>query len=507
MTAGTRRTTAADREDLASASELSPGTAGIAVDERLPKRAKLIIGLLLASAFVVILNETIMGVALPSLIRDLGITAATAQWLTTAYLLTMAIIIPTTGQVLQRFGTKSVFIAAMTLFTLGTLLAAVAPGFEVLLAGRVVQASGTALMIPLLMTTVLTFVPASRRGRMMGLISIVIAVAPAVGPTLSGLILNSLSWRWLFIVVLPIALVALVLGAILITDVTETSRSRFDVLSILLAAVGFGGLIFGLSSLGEAAAGEVLLPPAVPVAVGALALVVFVLRSLALQKRDRALMDLRPFLSRAFSISTLLVIVSMATLFGSLILLPIYLQDVLGLDTLQTGLTLLPGGVAMGVAAPIVGRLFDRFGPKPLVTPGAVLLSASLWGLTTVTETTDVALVIAVHVALNIGLGFMLTPLLTSALGSLPTNLYSHGSAIVNTLQQVAGAAGTALFITLMTTGIVAATTAGSDAVAAQVSGVHTAFVWGAWISLVPVLLSLLVPRPAAVDRSLMPAH
>ena len=143
----------------------------------------------------------------------------------------------------------------------------------------------------------------------------------------------------------------------------------------------------------------------------------------------------------------------------------------------------------MGVAAPIVGRLFDRFGPRPLVTPGAVLLSASLWGLTTVDERTDVALVIGIHVALNIGLGFMLTPLLTSALGSLPKNLYSHGSAIVNTLQQVGGAAGTALFITLMTTGTVAATAGGSDATAAQVAGVHTAFIWGACISIIPVLL------------------
>ncbi|WP_082454655.1 MULTISPECIES: MDR family MFS transporter [unclassified Frigoribacterium] len=507
MTAETRHGTPADASGLEPTAEISRGTTDPERDERLPKRAKLIIGLLLASAFVVILNETIMGVALPSLIRDLGITASTAQWLTTAYLLTMAIIIPTTGQVLQRFGTKSVFIAAMTLFTLGTLIAAVAPGFPVLLAGRVVQASGTALMIPLLMTTVLTFVPASRRGRMMGLISIVIAVAPAVGPTISGLILNSLSWRWLFIVVLPIALVALVLGSLLITDIAETRKTRFDVLSILLAAVGFGGLIFGLSSLGEAAGGEVHLPPVVPVAVGVLALVAFVLRSFSLQKQDRALMDLRPFRTRAFTISTLLVIVSMATLFGSLILLPIYLQDVLGLDTLQTGLTLLPGGVAMGVAAPIVGRLFDRFGPRPLVTPGAVLLSASLWGLTTVDERTDVALVIGIHVALNVGLGFMLTPLLTSALGSLPKNLYSHGSAIVNTLQQVGGAAGTALFITLMTTGTVAATAGGSDATAAQVAGVHTAFIWGACISIIPVLLSLLVRRPTGIDRSDMPAH
>jgi DHA2 family lincomycin resistance protein-like MFS transporter len=465
-------------------------------DGPLEPRVKLVIALLLASTFVVILNETIMSVALPSLILDLDITAATAQWLTTGFLLTMAIIIPTTGQILQRFSTRSVFITAMSLFSAGTLLAAAAPGFPVLLTARIIQASGTALMIPLLMTTVLTFVPASRRGQMFGLISIVIAVAPAVGPTVSGLILNSLSWRWMFIIVLPIALIALILGTILVRNISETRKVRFDFISIALAAVGFGGLIFGLSSIGEAAAGEAPVEPWIPVVIGVLALAAFVYRSTKLQVQDRALMDLRPFRNRVFTISLILILVSFAALFGSLILLPIYLQDVLGLSTLQTGLMLLPGGVAMGVAAPIVGRLFDRFGPRPLVIPGAFVLSASLWGMTMLDANSPVGLVIAIHIALNVGLGFMLTPLLTSALGSLPKNLYSHGSAIINTLQQVAGAAGTALFITLLTTGTAGALADGAEALPAMVTGVHTAFLWGAFISLIPIVLSFFVKRP-----------
>ena len=460
-------------------------------------RTKTVIGLLLVSSFVVILNETIMSVALPRLMADLSITAATAQWLTTGFMLTMAVVIPATGFLLQRFSMRSLFIAAMSLFSTGTLLAALAPGFEALLAGRIVQASGTAIMIPLLMTTVLNTVPAHKRGRIMGTISIVIAVAPAIGPTVSGLILNVLDWRWMFWLVLPIALLSLVLGALKVQNLTETRRVPFDVLSIILSTFAFGGLIFGLSSIGEAAAGEAPMPLWIPLAVGAAALAGFVVRQLSLQRRERALMDLRTFASRPFVVAIIMVLISMMALFGSLIVLPLYLQNVLGLSTLDTGLLLLPGGVVMAILSPIVGGLFDRFGPRPLVVPGAVLLSSALWGMTTLDQNSAVGVVIALHCLLNTGLGFIFTPLFTSALGSLDRSLYSHGSAILNTLQQLAGAAGTAVFITLMTAGTTAAANGGADAVTAAAEGVHTAFFWGAVVSLLALAVSFLVRRPA----------
>ncbi|MDD7961835.1 MDR family MFS transporter [Microbacterium sp. NE1TT3] len=459
-----------------------------------------VIALLVASAFVVILNETIMGVALPRLMVDLNITAATAQWLTTGFLLTMAIVIPLTGYLLARFPLRRIYFTAMSLFTLGTLIAALAPGFEMLLAGRVVQASGTAIMMPLLMTTVLNVVDPSRRGRMMGVISIVIAVAPAIGPTVSGLILSVLDWRWMFWLVLPIAVLALSLGAVWVRNVTQTREARFDIGSVVLSALGFGGLIFGLSSIGESASGHAPIPVWIPLVVGALSLAAFVVRQLALQKSDAALLDLRTFRSRAFSLAVVLVVVVMSALFGSLILLPLYLQQVLGLDTLTVGLMLLPGGVLMGVIAPIVGALFDRFGPTPLVIPGMIVAAGALWGMTTFGTETSIAWIIAVHMTLNLGLGCVFTPLLTSALGSLPARLYSHGSATVSTLQQVAGAAGTALFITLMSVGAATAAAEGADAVAATATGVHTAFVTGAIIASAAVVLTFFVRKPAPVE-------
>lgn len=460
------------------------------------RRTGPVIALLVASAFVVILNETIMGVALPSLMADLQITAATAQWLTTGFLLTMAIVIPLTGYLLERFPLRRVYLAAMTLFAIGTLIAALAPGFEMLLAGRIVQASGTAIMMPLLFTTVLTVVPATHRGRMMGVISIVIAVAPAIGPTVSGIILSALDWRWLFWLVLPIALLALVLGAIWVRNVTETHDVRFDVLSVVLSAFAFGGLIFGLSSIGEAATGHALIPVWIPLVVGSLALIAFVLRQLQLQRTDSALLDLRTFRSRSFSLAVVLVAVVMAALFGSLILLPIYLQQVLGLDTLTIGLMMLPGGILMGAIAPIVGSLFDRYGPTPLVIPGMAVAAAALWGMTTFDTATPIIWIVAVHMALNLGLGFVFTPLMTSALGSLPRPLYPHGSAIVGTIQQVAGAAGTALFVTLMTVTATAQLQSGADASAATAAGVHNAFLVGALVASVAVVLACFVRKP-----------
>ena len=214
-------------------------------------RDRLAVRLLLISTFVVILNETIMGVALPRLMSDLDIPASTAQWVTTAFMLTMAIVIPVTGFVIQRFTTRAVFLAAMTLFSLGTAICALAPGFDALIVGRVVQACGTAIMLPLLMTTVMTVTPPASRGRTMGNISIVISVAPAIGPTISGLVLSVLDWRWLFALVLPIALGALALGAIRLPNLTETRSARVDVGSVILSAVAFGGIVYGLSGLGR----------------------------------------------------------------------------------------------------------------------------------------------------------------------------------------------------------------------------------------------------------------
>jgi MFS transporter, DHA2 family, lincomycin resistance protein len=459
-------------------------------------RNKLVIGLLLVSAFVVILNETIMGVALPHLMADLDITASAAQWLTTAFMLTMAVVIPITGFLLQRLNTRPVFILAMSLFSAGTLISALAPGFAVLVIGRIVQASGTAIMMPLLMTTVMNLVPPESRGKTMGNISIVISVAPAIGPTISGLILSVLDWRWMFILVLPIALGALALGAKRIVNVTTPTNAPIDLLSIPLSAIGFGGFVYGLSGLGEAAIHPPVVSPWIPLLIGAAAIVIFVLRQLSLQKQDRALLDLRTLANKTFTISTAMMAILMMSMFGAFILLPIYLQNVLGLTTLQTGLLLLPGGLIMGLCAPKVGSLFDKYGPVPLVIPGAFMLAVVMWGLTLVQPDTPFWALLIAHLVLSIGLALMFTPLFTVSLGSLPPNLYSHGSAMIGTTQQVAGAAGTALFVAIMTLQTAGLAAGGADILSATTGGIRAAFLCGAIISLFAVVAAFFIRKP-----------
>lgn len=470
-------------------------------------RIKLVLTLLLISTFVVILNETIMSVALPHLMRDLKIEASTAQWLTTAFMLTMAVVIPVTGFMLQRLTTRTVFIAAMTLFCTGTFLGAIAPGFEALVLARIVQASGTAIMMPLMFTTVLTVVPEASRGRIMGNISTVISVAPAIGPAISGLILSVLHWRWIFILVLPIAIASLVLGIVRIQNVTEPRKRKLDVLSVILSAFAFGGLVYGLSNIGTAPAGIRAMASWLPLLTGAVTLSLFVLRQVRLQRRDMPLLDLRTFKTKTFTTAMIMMAMCMVSLFGTIVLLPIYTQNVLHLPALTTGLLLLPGGLVMGLLAPKVGRTYDRIGPSALVISGSIIVTAALWGMVLLNASSSPWVVLLAHMTMCAGFALLFTPLFTAGLSGLPMQLYSHGSAIVGTLQQLAGAAGVALFITVMTATIIAQRTSGASESGATAAGIEAAFVYGAVFSLLSIPLAFFIRKPASSEGARPAAH
>ncbi|MFI7708282.1 MDR family MFS transporter [Nonomuraea sp. NPDC049480] len=467
----------------------SPAKPATAVSGRTPA----VIRLLVLATFVVILNETIMINAIPRLMGALHITEQTAQWLSTAFMLTMAAVIPITGWFLQRVSTRSAYSTAMGLFLLGTALAIVAPSFEVLLGARIIQASGTAVMMPLLMTTLMQVVPEEDRGRVMGNVTLAISVAPAMGPTVSGVILQFGSWRLLFAVVLPIAALITWRGLKQLKNVGEPQFSTIDWLSVMTAAAGFGGLVYGLSLF---EGGDVRVAAAI-VAAGLLAIVVFVVRQLSLQKRGVPLLDLRTFRHRTYTVALILMSVSFMAMLGSMILLPLYLQNVRGLTALETGLLVMPGGLAMGLLGPTVGRLFDRFGGRVLVIPGAIGIMLALAGFTQVTMTMPFWQLLGLHALLMVSLAATFTPVFTLGLGAVPPHLYSHGSSILSTLQQVAAAFGTALVITVMSARADVLRSAGVTEQLANLEGMRLAFIIGAVLSVVVVVTALLLPARA----------
>lgn len=482
--------------DIAENAASQSGNDQAALSPETTARNRLVIWLLLGSVFVMILNETMMSVALPPLMEALNASANGVQWLTTAFLLTMAVVIPVTGFLIQRLNTRPLFVLAMSLFALGTLAGALAPNLAFLIAARVVQASGTAIMFPLLMTTVMTLVPPHERGKTMGNISIVMSVAPAIGPALSGILLHYLGWRYLFMLVLPIALIALYVGWRRMVNVTTPRYVPVDVLSVILSAFAFGGLVYGLSSFGTIGQNSTNGIGIISLAIGAVAMAVFIARQLALQKLDRPLLDFRTFQSRNFAIAVAMMAISMMALFGTVILLPIYMQNVLGIDTLQTGLMLLPGGLVMGFLGREAGKLYDRLGPTKLLVPGSIIVSIVLWAMTLLSPDTPFINILIGHITISVGLALMFTPLFTVSLSSVKPQLYAHGSAILGSTQQVAGAAGVALFVAIMSARSASLLAGGTDKVLALSQGITLAFTVGAVISMFAIVAALFIRRP-----------
>lgn len=470
------------------------------MSDALPPTTTTVLRTLTVATFVVILNETVLVNALPQLMGSLRIDERAAQWLSTGFMLTLAVVIPTTGWLIRRVGTRSSFRLAMALFLTGTAASALAPTFSLLLLGRVVQASGTAIMMPLLMTTLLTLVPPRARGRVMGNVTLAISVAPALGPAVSGVVLQWLSWRWLFGLVLPIALLVTVVGlrALRVAAVPDPdgARPRLDAVSVLLTAVGFGSLVYGLAEAGgEGAAGgsSAVVPAPVALAVGAAGLGLFVWRQLVLQRAGEPLLDLRVLRHGQYAVALALTSVAFMALMGVMILLPLYLQQVRGLSVLETGLLLMPGGLTMGLMGPRVGRWFDRVGARPLVLPGALVLLLSLAGLTAATVLGPWWAFLVCHVGASVGLALMLTPAFTGGLGSLPRHLYPSGSAMLGTVQQVAAAAGTALSIAVLSWRQTVLAAGGAGPVQALDGGVRAALVVGVVLAVVVVVLATLV--------------
>ncbi|MED5100689.1 DHA2 family efflux MFS transporter permease subunit [Niallia circulans] len=465
-----------------------------------------IIASFLIAGFIGLFSETALNMALRTIITDFSINETTVQWLTTGYLLTLGILVPVSGLILQWFTTRQLFITSLIFSISGTLIGAIAPTFTILMVARVVQAIGTALLLPLMFNTILVLIPPHKRGKVMGMMGLVISFAPAVGPTISGLILRSLTWHWIFWISLPLLVVALVFGSIFMQNVTTLTKPKIDILSIILSTIGFGGIVYGFSNAGEGG-GWGSLEVIISIAIGLIALILFAILQV---RSEQPMMNLGAFKYPMFVIGLVLVIMIMMVMLSSMILLPLYLQNVLALSTFTAGLLLLPGGLINGLLSPIMGSLFDKFGPKWLVIPGLALAALALFGFSTIDIDTSSGFIIALLIVLMIGVSMVMMPAQTNGLNQLPPELYPHGTAIMNTLQQVGGAIGTAIAISLLASGSAeyidsAATdlTNPLSPLLAFTAGVQKSFSFAIIVAIIGLVLSFFIKR-VKVDH---PSH
>ena len=452
-----------------------------------------IISVLALTTFVMLLNETALSVALPSIMAEFEVTSAVAQWLLTGVLLTMAIMMPMTGWILDRFTTRSVYFFAVGAFLIGSAVAAFSPAFAILLGGRVLQAVGTAILLPLQMTVVMTVVPPKVRGTVMGVIAIVMAVGPALGPTFAGAVMSVSTWHTTFWIMAALVAVAAAFAAWKLRNVSELKRAPLDVLSVVLSAIAFGGLVYGLSSVGVLIDGGDDAGVVIGVSIaGVVGLALFIWRQLALAPSGRALLDLTPLTVKNFVVAIIVIVLFQAAMLGMANTLPLYLQGALLTTALVAGLASLPGGLVETVLSPIAGAFYDRVGPRPLVVPGTMIGAAALLWMGTVNAESPVWLLVVQYTIFGVAMALSLTPLITTALSSLPSEIYSHGSAILNTLLQLAGAAGIAVMIAIF--GHVAGADGGTRA--AQGDGAATAFMVCGGLLVVAVIAALFLRKP-----------
>ena len=463
--------------------------------------------IMVLGAFISILNQTIMSVALPELMHDLQVSASTGQWLTTGYMLVNGVMIPLTAYFMERFTTRQLFLSSMILFTVGTIVCAVAPGFGILLTGRMIQAAGAGIIMPLLMNVVFILFPVEKRGTAMGLIGFAIIVAPAVGPSLTGFVLEHAHWRILFYGMLPIALIITAISFFLLKNLTERSMPKLDVVSAIISTIGFGGLLYGVSVAG--AKGWNSLEAWIMMVVGFVALIFFTRRQ---WHSDKPFLNLRVFQYPIFTLTSIINVFITIVMFADMILLPLYLQNTRGFTPLESGLLMLPGAVIMGIMSPITGWIFDKVGARWLSIIGLIIAIASTWEFMHLTNTTSYSFLVWMSTIRRFGIAMLMMPIVTAGLNQLPKHLISHGNAVSNTLRQVSGAIGTALLVTIMTTGatryfidLAAVNTAGLTKEAleieAMIMGINDAYLAVICFAAVGLLLSFFIKRVVSSEE------
>ncbi|MGX6961197.1 MDR family MFS transporter [Vagococcus xieshaowenii] len=457
------------------------------------KSTSLTLTVLLFGTFIAFLNQTLMNVALPSIMNDFGIDATQGQWLTNGYLLINGIMVPTTAYLIDRFKTRNLYLTIMTIFALGTLICGISDNFTMLIIGRMLQASGGGIVGPLLTVIVMRIYPMEHRGTAMGFIGLAMNFAPAIGPTLSGWIVQSFSWRYLFYLIFPLVILNILLAAVFLPNVGEQKNISLHKPSIILSSLGLGSLLLGFSNAGGNS--WLSLNVAGYILAGVIILILFVRMQLKIKE---PVLNLNVFKQKMFRLSTIANFFIIMGLYGGMLLLPLFLQNVKGVMPLKSGMVLLPGALSMAILSPITGNLFDKYGYKLLSNIGLSVLAIGTLPFMFFKPDASLVVIAICQMIRNIGIAMVSMPIQTEAMNSLPENLLSHGNAMYNTIRQVAGSIGTAVLITIMSNA--SATYASNHIdVTQQTSllfGIHTAYTVTFVLTIIALILLAFIKVP-----------
>lgn len=450
---------------------------------------RLIVTTVLSASFLSVLMQFLLINAFPKIMAEFSINASEVQWLTTSYMLTMAVLIPMTAYLIDKFKTRTLMLIAMLLFFAGTLIGLVAPNFGILLAGRVIQGMGSGVLMPLMQTLLFLIYPRKKRGFAMGLAGLVINVAPAIGPPISGFVINHFAWRALFLLTLPVAACVLLLIYLFMRNVSEQRKTNIDVFSIVLSSVGFGGVLYGVNAIETAETFD--LGTILSIGLGGLSICLFVVRQLRLKI---PILELRVLKTPVFALVTFISILSFGLLISTETIIPMYVQNAQQLSALHAGFIVTPGALTLAVMSLLAGRLFDKYGGKLITIIGFVLLSISTLGFHFILDLTTPFVFTSVFFMLTMaGVGLINMPIMTAGINALSDTLVAHGTAVVNIARQFGGALSLTFIISFISR-TAAASGTGTDP-ADFLLGVKTAFFVAFLFAVMGLFLSLFLMK------------
>ena len=452
------------------------------------KKRTMIFICLVVSGIASSMLSTAMTTALPNVVEYFGISTSVGQWITSGYSLAMGMIMPLTAFLITRFPTKKLYLVGIGGFILGLLVSIFAGNFGIMMAGRILQACGNGVLMTAAQVIILTVYPVDKKGTMMGTYGLATTAAPVVAPTIAGLMIDAFGWKSIFYVALVILAVSFVISCFVFEDVLELQDKKFDVVSFVESIVGFGGITLGIGNISSF--GLISVEGGLPLIIGAVVCALFILRQCGLEK---PFLDVKILANRNYAVSVIASMVLYLVMMGSSVMMPLYVQSVMGYSVVVSGLVTLPGSLATAVVSPFAGNLYDRIGIKKIFVAGSAALIISNVGMYFLTMNTPLWTAAALNVIRNISIGSLMMPLLTWGTSNVHPQKVADASSLLTSLRTIAGSIGSAVFVGIMTA--VSAASAAVYGVNALMHGMNVSFLWMAAGAVILFLISIFAVR------------